>query len=95
MNADDREELQQWRSALSVRVDELERKLIENTAVSRQNSEAIQRVENNTKEVVEILQSWMGAMKVLGLLYKASKPVAAVVAFVVSSYIAWKTGVKL
>ena len=94
MNAEDWKELQQWRSSLSVRVDELERKLVENTEVTRQNSEATRRVENNTKEVVEILQSWMGAMKVLGLLYKVSKPVAAVFAFVVSSYIAWKTGVK-
>ena len=79
----EKDELQIWREDQARRIDELERRLDKNT-------ESINRVEANTKEVVEILQSWKGAMNVLEFLGKLAKPLGALTA-IVAAYTAWKT----
>lgn len=53
------------------RVGNLERGLATNTA-------ATARVEANTEEIVELFKSWKGAMRVLEVVGKAAKPLAAV-----------------
>lgn len=88
MNREEWEELQNWRLVLSNRVDELERRLEENT-------EATKRVEDNTKEAVEILRAWKGAMKVLEFLAKFIKLLTTplgVIAAAVGAYVTWKSG---
>lgn len=88
MGREEWEELQNWRSVLASRVDELERRLEENT-------EATKRVEDNTKEAVEILRAWKGAMKVLEFLAKLVKLLTTplgVIAAAVGAYITWKGG---
>lgn len=76
-------DLEAYRVALDGRVDELERKLAENTAATK-------RVEDNTREVVDILQSWKGAMKVIEFLGKLAKPVG-VLTTMVAAYAAWRS----
>lgn len=53
------------------RVGNLERGLATNTA-------ATSRVEANTQEIVDLFHSWKGAMKVLDIIGKAAKPLAAI-----------------
>jgi hypothetical protein len=56
---------------LRTRVGNLERGLATNSA-------ATARVEANTEEIVELFKSWKGAMKVLEIIGKAAKPLAAI-----------------
>lgn len=53
------------------RVGNLERGLADNTATTK-------RIETSTHEMVELFQSWKGAMKVLETIGKAAKPLAAI-----------------
>lgn len=53
------------------RVGNLERGLATNTA-------ATARVEANTQEIVDLFHSWKGAMRVLEVIGKAAKPLAAI-----------------
>lgn len=65
------EDLQLWRAAFAERMDKFERRLDD-------NAEATKRIEANTSQIVEIFESWKGAMKVLEFLGKLAKPVAAI-----------------
>lgn len=56
---------------LRTRVGNLERGLATNTA-------ATARVEANTQEIVDLFHSWKGAMRVLEVIGKAAKPLAAI-----------------
>ena len=75
--------LEAYRAALNARVDELERKLSENTELTK-------RVEANTAELVDILESWKGAMKVIEFLSKLAKPIG-VLSTMVAAYAAWRS----
>lgn len=61
-----------------------------------ENTEATKRIETNTGEITEILNSFKGAMKVLGFIGKLAGPLAAIVGLFTAVYAAWhavKTGV--
>lgn len=66
-------ELNLYRTALALRIDRLEEGL-------QANTDATERVDRNTTELVGILNSWKGAMKVLDFLGKLAKPLAAIAA---------------
>lgn len=72
-----------WRRSFALRMDAFENKLEENT-------ESTQRVEDSTKELVAILNSWKGAIQVLEFLGKIAKPVAAIAA-VMGAIFAWRS----
>lgn len=70
------------------RVGNLERGLAENTATTK-------RIETDTNEMIEMFRSWQGAMKVLEVIGKAAKPLAAIVSLgvAIGAYFAhWKGG---
>lgn len=70
------------------RVGNLERGLADNTATTK-------RIETDTTEMIEMFRSWQGAMKVLEIIGKAAKPLAALVSLgvAVGAYFAhWKGG---
>jgi hypothetical protein len=82
--ADLAEDLDAWRSGFARRMDTFEAKL--NT-----NTEATTRIERNTGELVDILQSWKGAMKVIDFLGKLAKPLTAALGLL-TAWWAWKGG---
>jgi len=91
MNASKREELLadqypptavDWQRTISIRMDAFERQLKENT-------DATNDVKENTQELVDILNSWKGAMQVFAWLGKVAKPIAAVVTFVGTVWALW------
>jgi hypothetical protein len=70
------------------RVGNLERGLADNTATTK-------RIETDTNEMIEMFRSWQGAMKVLEVIGKAAKPLAAIVSLgvAIGAYFAhWKGG---
>lgn len=70
------------------RVGNLERGLAENTATTK-------RIETDTNEMIAMFRSWQGAMKVLEVIGKAAKPLAAILSLgvAVGAYFAhWKGG---
>ncbi len=70
------------------RVGNLEKGLAVNTAATR-------RIESDTTEMIEMFRSWQGAMKVLEVIGKAAKPLAAIasLAVAVGAWFAhWKVG---
>lgn len=52
---------------------------LENEMVA--NTEATKQVQANTSEIVEIMGDWKGAMKVIGYVGSAAKPLAYIVGF--------------
>lgn len=76
------EELDLWRRALALRMDKLEERLEANT-------EATERIDRHTSELVSILSSWKGAMAVLDFLGKVAKPLAAIGA-VLGAWFTWR-----
>lgn len=71
------------------RVGNLERGLADNTAATK-------RIETSTHEIIEMFESWKGAMKVLEGIGKLAKPMSYVAAFaaaVTSIWVAIKTGI--
>lgn len=71
------------------RVGNLERGLADNTATTK-------RIETSTHEMVEIFESWKGAMKVLEGIGKLAKPmsyIAALAASMAGIWVAIKTGI--
>ncbi len=76
------EELALWKQAFSDRLSKFEQALEENT-------KATKRVDENTKEVVDILQSWKGAAKVMNFLASLAKPIGALLVFGASLWAAW------
>ncbi len=70
-----------WK-AIGKRMDGFERKL-------QINTESTNRVEANTAELVDILNSWKGAMKVLSFLSKPITWFAALGASIVAIITAW------
>lgn len=76
-------DLEVWRNGMSQRMEKFERALAENTATT-------QRVDENTSELVSILNSWKGAMVVFEFLGKIAKPVAAVLGLLTALW-AWRS----
>jgi hypothetical protein len=75
---------------LTERMDSFERGLADNTA-------ATQQIQANTAAMVEVFESWRGAMRVLEWIGKAAKPVsyiAATITAIVAMFYAIKGGVK-
>jgi hypothetical protein len=71
-----------WREAIGRRMDGFESRLDENTATTN-------RVEANTRELIEAFKSWQGAVKVLDFLGRVAKPLLAVGALLAAIF-AWK-----
>lgn len=68
------------------RVGNLEKGLADNTATTK-------RIEMDTAEMLDIFKSWQGAMKVLEMIGKAAKPLAAIATFAAAVgawWINWK-----
>jgi len=62
------------------------------------NTRTIERVETNTQEMLQVFQSWKGAMRVLELLGKLARPlgyIATLIAAVLAGYSAIKNGIFL
>lgn len=61
-----------------------------------ENTKAIKRIEANTAEMLDVFESWKGAMKVLNWIGKAAKPIGYVVglgASIAAFWAALKAGV--
>ena len=61
-----------------------------------ENTEATKRIEENTSVLIEILNSFKGAFKVLGWIGKLAVPLAAIIGLFTAAYAAWqaiKTGI--
>jgi hypothetical protein len=72
-----------------------DKRMQEMTERLEENTLATQRTEANTADIVEILQAWKGAFKVLVWVGKLAKPMGAIVGLGVAIYGAWvalKTG---
>jgi hypothetical protein len=92
MNADDQNRkdaidnvaanLDQWRRGVDVRFDAVEEALAQNT-------KATNTIKSNTDELVDILNSWRGAMKVFEFIGKIAKPIGALVTFFLALWAAW------
>lgn len=66
---------------------------LENEMVA--NTEATKQVEANTSEMVGIMQDWKGAMKVIGYVGRAARPLAYIIGFftaLAGFYTAMKSG---
>lgn len=59
----------------------------------RENTEATKRIEANTSEMLDVFQSFKGAMKVLEWIGKAAKPLGWVVAMC-AAFAAFWTSIK-
>jgi hypothetical protein len=99
MNADDQErknaiediatDLDHWRKGIDNRLDVLEEKLAENTDATEGVKAQMQSVKDDTAELVQILNSWKGAMRVFDFVGKLAKPIGAVVTFCLALWAAW------
>ena len=58
-----------------------------------ENTKATKRIEANTAELLDVFESWKGAMKVLNWIGKAAKPMGYIAGFCASMYAFW-TAVK-
>lgn len=61
------------------------------------NTRATKRVESNTAEMLDVFESWKGAMKVLNWIGKAAKPVGYLVglgASIAAFWTAMKSGIS-
>lgn len=62
-----------------------------------ENTSATKRVEHNTSEMLDVFESWKGAMKVLTWIGKAAKPVGWIIGMCASMAAFWtaiKSGVS-
>lgn len=73
-----------WRQAVGRRLDDFESRLEENTTLTK-------RIDTNTADMVELFNSWKGAMKVLDVLGRVAKPLLAIGGLIAAMF-AWKTG---
>lgn len=83
MTPEQSQDAELWRQTFAMRMDAFERNLEENT-------EATQRVEDSTRELVSIITSWKGAMNVFEFVGKIAKPLTAIVAFCGAVYAWWQ-----
>jgi hypothetical protein len=68
--------------AMEKQLAELKMQLDENTVMTM-------RVNANTRDMVDIMESWKGAFKVFGWIGKAAKPVGATIVFFTSLWAMW------
>lgn len=62
-----------------------------------ENTQATKRIESNTAEMLDVFESWKGAMKVLNWIGKAAKPVGWIVgmcASIAAFWTAMKSGIS-
>lgn len=83
MTPEELQDLHTWRRAIALRMQAFEEKLDANTATT-------ERVDANTREIVETMQAWKGAMKVIEFLGKLAKPLAAIVGLG-AAILAWRS----
>lgn len=69
-----------WRQSYGQRLDALSDRQEEMHGQLEENTAATRRIEASTSELVTILESWKGAMRVLETLGKVAKPIAAITA---------------
>lgn len=90
MSPEETQDADLWRIALAKRSDALEHRMETFEAKQAENTETIQRVDTNTRELVDILNSWKGAMKVMEFLAKFAKPLG-VLASIGAAWAAWRS----
>jgi hypothetical protein len=78
-----------WRRSIAIRQDALEANMEAFQEKLEENTEATKRVDKNTSELVDILNSWKGAFTVLDFLGKVAKPVAAIGSVVAACVAIW------
>lgn len=92
------QEILEWRSLVDAALDQgrlhmeatdarmgaLEDEMIKNTTMTKQ-------VESNTSEIVGIMADWKSAMKVIGYVGRAAKPLTYIVGFCSALYAFWIT----
>lgn len=71
-----------WKETFRRKLDSFEVHLASNT-------EATVRIESSTQELVELLNSWRGAMKVMNFIGKLAKPITATTALGASLVALW------
>lgn len=79
-----------WRQALAKRSEALESRMEAFEAQLTENTVATKRVDESTRELVDILNSWKGAMKVMDFLAKFAKPLG-VAASIGAAWAAWRS----
>jgi hypothetical protein len=79
---DEQEATADWRRAIVIRVNAVEDKIDANTALTHE-------IKASTQELVDILQSWKGAMTVLTWVAKFAKPVGVIVAACAAIFAWW------
>lgn len=67
-----------WRQVYGERLDSLSDRQVEMNAQLQENTEATQRIEASTGELVTMLESWKGAMRVLEMIGKVAKPIGMI-----------------
>lgn len=76
---DRREDSVQWRAKVEQRLDDGAATMRTLQEGLQKNTEATERVEGNTSEVVDLLRSFQGAFKVLNMIGKLAKPLGYIV----------------
>lgn len=79
-----------WRQALTKRSEALETRMEAFETQLSENTAATKRVDESTRELVDILNSWKGAMKVMDFLARFAKPLGAI-ATLGGAWAAWRT----
>lgn len=77
------------------RVTALEAEQIRINHVMEKNADSITTVANNTYEMLQVFESWKGAMNVLEMIGKAAKPlgyIAILISTTIGGWIAFKNG---
>lgn len=76
-------------AAIHSRLDEGDQRMARIEASLKKNTEATERVETNTSDLVDLFVSFKGAFKVLEVLGKLAKPLGAIVGLGVAVAAAW------
>lgn len=90
MTPEEFQDAEVWRIALAKRSDALEQRMEAFETQLSENTETIRRVDTSTRELVDILNSWKGAMKVMDFLAKFAKPLG-LLASIGAAWAAWRS----
>jgi hypothetical protein len=90
MSPEESQDADLWRQTLVLRSDQLEQRMEAFEQQLHENTEATKRVDTSTRELVDILNSWKGAMKVMDFLAKFAKPLT-VIASIGAAWATWRS----
>lgn len=94
----DPDDIQDWRAGLGARldlqdqqIDSVRGELTENTKAVKSIDARLARLEAATVDLLDTFHSWQGAMKVLEMIGKAAKPMAAIAGLLAALGAFWVT----